>query len=189
MSEPGANVEGLKLAFTFLLTTRGTPMIYYGDEIAVKGGGDPYNRADFPGGWAEDKHNAFTADGRTRAQENVHAHVRKLLALRRELQSLRRGDTIQLMTTGPTMAYARVAGDSSAVVAINNGDRSQTLQIKLPPKLAVKTSWHDRLANNSVCNAQDGVIGLQLPSRTAALLTPHAPDVASDQPKTGTSLR
>src|SRR5439155_21150625 len=34
MSEPGATIDSLKLAFTFLLTARGTPLIYYGDEIA-----------------------------------------------------------------------------------------------------------------------------------------------------------
>ena len=49
MNEPGATVDGLKLAFTFLLTARGTPLVYYGDEIALPGGGDPDNRRDFPG--------------------------------------------------------------------------------------------------------------------------------------------
>ena len=37
MSEPGATVTGLKLAHTFLLTTRGMPQLYYGDEIAMTG--------------------------------------------------------------------------------------------------------------------------------------------------------
>ncbi|HEX4931684.1 MAG TPA: alpha-amylase family glycosyl hydrolase, partial [Gemmatimonadaceae bacterium] len=47
MHEPGATPEGLKLAFTFLFTTRGTPLVYYGDEIALPGGNDPDNRRDF----------------------------------------------------------------------------------------------------------------------------------------------
>ncbi len=50
MGEPGATVAALKNAFTFLFTTRGTPLLYYGDEIAMAGGGDPDNRRDFPGG-------------------------------------------------------------------------------------------------------------------------------------------
>ncbi len=65
MSEPGATVDGLKLAWTFLMTARGIPMIYYGDEIGMQGGNDPDNRRDFPGGWAGDAHNAFEASGRT----------------------------------------------------------------------------------------------------------------------------
>ena len=52
MDEPGATVAGLKLAFTFLLTARGIPLVYYGDEIAMPGGVDPDNRRDFPGGWS-----------------------------------------------------------------------------------------------------------------------------------------
>jgi glycosidase len=54
MNEPGATVQGLKLAYTFLFTTRGIPLIYYGDEIAMPGEGDPDNRRDFPGGWLSD---------------------------------------------------------------------------------------------------------------------------------------
>ena len=38
MSEEGATIDGLKLAFTWLLTSRGIPTIYYGDEIAMRGG-------------------------------------------------------------------------------------------------------------------------------------------------------
>jgi glycosidase len=38
------------------MTARGIPMIYYGDEIGMRGGGDPDNRRDFPGGWPEDAH-------------------------------------------------------------------------------------------------------------------------------------
>jgi neopullulanase len=83
LSEPGATRAGLKLAFTYLLTARGTPLIYYGDEIGMTGGGDPHNRAGFPGGWPEDKRNAFETSGRTAEEEGIHAHVTKLLKLRR----------------------------------------------------------------------------------------------------------
>ena len=36
--------ERLAIAFAFLLTTRGAPLIYYGDEIGMPGAGDPDNR-------------------------------------------------------------------------------------------------------------------------------------------------
>jgi glycosidase len=41
--------EAMKSAFQLVLTSRGTPLIYYGDEIGMKGAGDPDNRRDFPG--------------------------------------------------------------------------------------------------------------------------------------------
>ncbi len=63
MSEKGATVAGLKLANAFVLTTRGVPQLYYGDEIALEGGDEPTTRGDFPGGFPGDKKNAFTAGG------------------------------------------------------------------------------------------------------------------------------
>ena len=74
MNEPGATIAGLNLAHTLIMTTRGTPQIYYGDEIAMAGGGDPDNRRDFPGGFPGDARNAFTAHGRTgRRAKSVRA--------------------------------------------------------------------------------------------------------------------
>src|ERR1044072_294252 len=67
MSENGATIAGLKLANAFVLTTRGVPQLYYGDEIALEGGDEPSTRGDFPGGFPGDKRNAFTAGGRTKA--------------------------------------------------------------------------------------------------------------------------
>jgi len=71
MGEPGATIDGLKLAFTTVLTMRGIPLVYYGDEIAMTGGADPDNRRDFPGGWTTDASNAFSASGRTPEQQAV----------------------------------------------------------------------------------------------------------------------
>ena len=61
MSEEGSSPAKLKAAFSLLLTLRGIPQIYSGDEIAMAGGDDPDNRRDFPGGFPGDPHNAFTA--------------------------------------------------------------------------------------------------------------------------------
>jgi glycosidase len=68
LSERGATMDGMKLAFAFLLTTRGTPLIYYGDEIGMRGQADPANRQDFPGGWPDDAQNAFKSSGRSHEQ-------------------------------------------------------------------------------------------------------------------------
>ena len=75
MGEPGARVDSLKSAFTFLATARGIPLVYYGDEIALPGGGDPDNRRDFPGGFQGDARNAFEAGGTDR-RRGVGARAR-----------------------------------------------------------------------------------------------------------------
>ncbi|MBA3242313.1 MAG: cyclomaltodextrinase N-terminal domain-containing protein, partial [Acidobacteria bacterium] len=89
MNEKGATVEGLKLAQTFIMTARGTPLLYYGDELAMPGGGDPDNRRDFPGGFPNDARNAFTKTGRTAIENDVFNHLQRLARLRAELPALR----------------------------------------------------------------------------------------------------
>jgi glycosidase len=71
MSEKGATLAGLKLANAFLLTTRGVPQLYYGDEIAMTGPDEPTTRADFPGGFPGDKRNAFSKQGRTSDEDSL----------------------------------------------------------------------------------------------------------------------
>ena len=117
MSEPGANAEGLKLAYTVLLTARGAPLIYYGDEIAIPGGNDPDNRRDFPGGWLGDTHNAFEATGRTAAEQEVWRHVQALLRIRAERPELRQGATEHLYVSDNAFVYRR----GGTIVALNNG--------------------------------------------------------------------
>lgn len=97
MSEKGATVEGLKMAQTLIMTQRGTPILYYGDELAMRGAGDPDNRRDFPGGFAGDDRNAFTEKGRTAEEKDVWNHVALLGKLRKELLPLREGKSLDLL--------------------------------------------------------------------------------------------
>ena len=127
MNERGATTDGLKVAFTFLLTARGTPMIYYGDEVALPGGGDPDNRRDFPGGWSGDSHNAFEASGRTAPEQEVWAHVQKLLRLRSERSDLRTAAMEHLLADEQTFVYRR----GRTVVALNNGTKSAEVRLPL----------------------------------------------------------
>ena len=126
MNEKGATEAGLKLAYTLLLTIRGTPLIYYGDEIAMPGGNDPDNRRDFPGGWRNDARDAFELRGRTPQQQSVFAHVQKLLALRAERAELRGDKTQHLFVDDQTFVYRRGA----TVIAINN-DPTKTATVSV----------------------------------------------------------
>jgi glycosidase len=125
MGEPGATPAGLRLAYTFLLTYRGTPLIYYGDEIGMPGGGDPDNRRDFPGGFPGDARNAFEASGRTAEEQATFAHVQRLLRLRAERPDLRRGRTEHLHMGDQTYVYRR----GRTVVALNNDTRPAEVRV------------------------------------------------------------
>ncbi len=133
MSEPGATADGLKLAFTYLLTTRGTPEIYYGDEIAMTGGNDPDNRHDFPDG--------------DHGDNDMFRYVQKLLHLRQQLESLRRGSFVSVAVDAKSWVYARETAMDKVLVAINNSNSAVDLDIKYSdgeyaPQIGTGASLH-----------------------------------------------
>lgn len=138
MNEKGATYNRMQLAFTYLMTTRGIPMIYYGDELGLAGGQDPDNRRDFPGGWPGDAKNKFEASGRTGDEHTLFAHVRRLADIRQRFPALRHGALIQLAASPQMLAYARVDSSQAVVTVINNGSRADSLEID-----AAAVHFHD----------------------------------------------
>lgn len=132
MSEPGASVERLMMAFTYLLTMRGTPQIYYGDEIGIEGREDPDNRRDFPGGFPGDSRSAFTERGRSEKERKVFNHVRALLRLRARRAALTGGDMRVLVASDTALAYLRESSRDRVIVAFNNSDRLAEVEIPVP---------------------------------------------------------
>ena len=145
MGEAGATAQKLKLAFSLLLTLRGIPEIYYGDEIGMPGGDDPDNRRDFPGGFPGDKRNAFTSAGRISEEQNVFTHVRDLLGLRREHPALRGGKLIHIFGDDQILAYVREhmgnpAGPAEQLlVVMNNADMPRTVELNIGDTPIAKT--------------------------------------------------
>jgi glycosidase len=170
MNEPGATPEGLRLAFTFLLTTRGTPLIYYGDEIGLPGGNDPDNRRDFPGGWPGDARDAFSAAGRTPEEDAVFQHVRRLTRLRAQHEALRRGALVQLLADEQVYAFARKSEASSAVVILNNAARPAEVDVDVRAAgLPDGTRLADGLGALPAAAVRGGRLRAALPPRSAGV--------------------
>jgi glycosidase len=173
MSERGATVEGLMLAQTFLLTTRGTPLLYYGDELAMPGGPDPDNRRDFPGGFPNDARNAFTREGRTPVENEVFEHLKQLARLRGELAPLRRGSLLQLYDEEQQTVFARLLeGWPAVVVALNNDTKPADIVFDATPAgLRGGENLIDRLGViKGATKVLSGRVKVTLPARSAAIL-------------------
>jgi len=174
MSEEGATIAGLKLANTFLLTTRGVPQLYYGDEIAMTGPDEPTTRKDFPGGFPGDKRNAFTRAGRTKEEQEVFEHVRKLTRLRGELEPLRRGRLVKLHVTDHQYAYARIGKSVTVVTVINNDTKTAQIEFDASDlKWTNDLALVDRLGIAKEVRIADGKLRVTLPERSAAILVPR----------------
>lgn len=171
MSEPGATTEGLKLAQTLIMTSRGTPLLYYGDELAMPGGGDPDNRRDFPGGFPGDKRNAFTNSGRTAEERGVWNHLALLGKLRLENEALRRGKSLDLLDEEQQMAYVRVINNQAVLVVFNNDTKAANVSfdVSMIEPFAPNATLTDGLGIISDVEVQNGKVGFSMPKRTAGV--------------------
>lgn len=82
----GRDSLALKQGLALLLTIKRIPQIYYGTEIMMGGTKqvtDGHVRKDFPGGFPGDTRNAFTAEGRTKAENAMFNWLRTLLHWRK----------------------------------------------------------------------------------------------------------
>ena len=170
MSENGASIAGLKLANALVLTTRGVPQLYYGDELAMEGPDEPTTRQDFPGGFPGDKRNAFTASGRTREEQEVFEYIRRLTTLRREHEPLRNGELINLHVSEQQYAYARRSRNGVVVMVFNNDKEKAEIEFDVS-RLALSSgvSLNDRLGATGDAVVRDGKMRVSLPKRSAAL--------------------
>lgn len=131
------NPDRLKLVMTMMATMRGFPQIFAGDEMMFvsrdRSQGHGGLRVDFPGGWADDKENWFTEEGRKSALTGtdgkpvaagqvaeLHDFTRKLFQWRKGKGVIHDGKTLHFLTRDNTYAYFRYNADEAVFVFINN---------------------------------------------------------------------
>lgn len=120
----------LKMALTFLFTTRGIPMLYSGTEILMTGyehKGHGKMRKDFPGGWPGDPVNAFTAEGRNKQQNDVWNHISDLLSYRKQKPVLHYGWLKHFVPEENIYVYFRYDNNETVMVVLNNNDKEMVL--------------------------------------------------------------
>jgi glycosidase len=113
------------------MTYPGAPTVYYGDEVGVTGGDDPYNRATFP--WA---------DQGGQPDEVLHADFKRLIAMRNTHAVLRRGNLeAPLHADKQVIVLLRRLGSGAgarwALVGLNNATEARSVEVKLPPGVPV----------------------------------------------------
>ncbi|MDA3942582.1 MAG: glycoside hydrolase family 13 protein [Bacteroidetes bacterium] len=121
-----------KMAATFLLTIRGLPQVYYGNELGTPGEehkGHGQMRNDFPGGWEGDTHNAFEAGGRTPEQNELWNHFSMLLHFRKKNEVLQSGKLTHYIPEDGVYVYFRHLKDEAIMVILNNNSEEKTIRL------------------------------------------------------------
>lgn len=129
----GEDMNKYKQGVGFLLTTRGTPQMYYGTEILVKNFKNPSDaevRRDFPGGWKNDPQNKFLASDRTAKENEAYNFVKKLAQYRKGSSALQTGKLTQFLPINGIYVYFRQDESSTVMVVMSQSDKEQTIATK-----------------------------------------------------------
>ena len=126
------DVAKYKIALGWLLTYRGIPQLYYGDEILMKGFSNPDGlvRSDFLGGWANDSLNKFISKGRTKQENEVHNYTKTLANFRKNSQALTHGKMLQYLPENETYTYVRYTDTETILCIINVGNTIKEINVK-----------------------------------------------------------
>ena len=129
----GMDTLALKQALALLLTINRTPQLYYGTEILMNGTKEVTDgnvRKDFPGGFPGDKANCFTAEGRTRAQNDMFNWLSRLLHWRQGNEAIIHGKQVQFTPRKGVYVIARQARGQNVLTVVNGTSEPAQMEVK-----------------------------------------------------------
>lgn len=129
----GMDTLALKQALALLLTINRTPQLYYGTEILMNGTKEVTDgnvRKDFPGGFPGDKANCFTAEGRTRAQNDMFNWLSRLLHWRQGNEAVIHGKQVQFTPRKGVYVIARQAKGKNVLTVVNGTGKPAQMEVK-----------------------------------------------------------
>lgn len=154
----------LRIAWSFLLTRPGAPVIYYGDEIGMPGATDPDNRR-----------NMRFGEALTEREAAVLTHVRRLGRARACSNTLRRGTHRTLLVHQNLLAWGRDAGDGHpALVVLNPATVQRRVALELPADwaLAPDAAFSDLFG--APVDVRGREVTVTVPPRASAVLLSEA---------------
>ena len=166
----GKDSTALKQALALLLTVNRIPQLYYGTEVLMNGTKEVTDgnvRKDFPGGFPGDTHNAFTADGRTRAENAMFTWLSRLLHWRQGNDVVVKGTQKQFIPYNGVYVVARQYNGKNVMTIINGTKKPATMPVKRYAEVIGRaTSAKDVITGNTVSLASD----LQLSPRQTLVI-------------------
>ncbi len=129
----GRDTLALKQALALLLTVNRIPQLYYGTEVLMNGTKevtDGYVRKDFPGGFPGDTHNAFTAEGRTKAENAMFNWLSRLLHWRKGNSVITKGSQTQFIPYQGVYVIARQYNGRTVLTVLNGKSTAATMLVK-----------------------------------------------------------
>lgn len=155
----GKDSTALKQALAILLTVNRIPQLYYGTEVLMNGTKEVTDgnvRKDFPGGFAGDTHNAFTAEGRTRTENAMFTWLSKLLHWRQGNDVIVKGKQTQFIPYNGVYVIARQYNGKTVMTVVNGTRKQSALAVKRYAEvIGANTAATDVLTGKTVSLTDD----------------------------------
>lgn len=168
-SRQACRFDRYRQALTLLLTLRGIPQLYSGDEIGLPGNkdhGDGALRRHFPGGFPGDTANCFTAEGRSPQSNAYFDFTRRLLQWRKGNRAIAEGTMKHFAVRDGIYVYARQIPGRTVTVLMNGTSREATARLNYYAEVLPSRSAYEVLSGRTVA-LQDS---LTLPARGICIL-------------------
>ncbi|OFX89558.1 MAG: hypothetical protein A2W99_14640 [Bacteroidetes bacterium GWF2_33_16] len=164
------DINKLKLAIAFQLTTRGIPSVFYGTELLMEGFSHEAHglmRKDFPGGWPDDIINGFAPQGRSDEQNEIYTYYKNILEWRKTKQVIHSGRLVHFIPENNIYVYFRYNDNECVMVVLNNNITPQILKTNHFSEMLNKyKSGFDIISKSEIQNLQE----LKLPAKAAMII-------------------
>ena len=155
----GKDSTALKQALAILLTVNRIPQLYYGTEVLMNGTKEVTDgnvRKDFPGGFPGDERSAFTAEGRTRAENAMFTWLSKLLHWRQGNDVIVKGKQTQFIPYNGVYVVARQYNGKTVMTVVNGTRKQAALAVKRYAEvIGANTAATDVLTGKTVSLVDD----------------------------------
>ena len=154
-AEKGVSIARMNAATALLLTLRGVPQIYAGDEA------DPPSTSSAAG------------TPSTSAASNpgpVFRNTQLLLKLRHDHEALRKGMQTDLAADDHSFVFVRQSGEDNILVALNSGDSDQTIKVPLTDTTIPEAKTPKSLYGNGQATIANKILTLTLPATSVVIL-------------------
>jgi len=163
------DIRKYKMMVAFLFTIRGIPLMYYGDEILITGKkdkGDGDIRKDFPGGWADDKMNAFSSSGRTNEQNEAFNYLQRIAKWRSNKTVVQNGKLLHYLPEDGIYVYFRYNDNESVMVVLNNNESPKDIKTaRFAEGIKDFTKARDIINNKNIEN----ISTINIPAKSALI--------------------
>jgi glycosidase len=166
----GENKDKFKMAYAYLMTTRGIPQVYYGTELMFANApveGDGRKRPDMPGGWPGDERSIFDKSQRTDQENEIYDYVAKLTNWRKTATAIHNGETIHFIPEDNVYVFFRFNDEQKVMVIMNMNQTVKTIPRKKHIELLKDVTKGRNIITDEQLDLSDD---FEVPSMTTTIL-------------------